>query len=135
MCGGYTNAETFNINALNLSADDNIDLSYFEKNSLSEGLYESDIILNDKKIIRGEKIKFINHDGTIEPCITAQLIKRFPLNEEAKEILLSTQENACINLFSLDKNVAIDFNDSEQVLSISIPQEYYGIDLFFVGKS
>lgn len=124
MCGGYTNAETFNINALNLSADDNIDLSYFEKNSLSEGLYESDIILNDKKIIRGEKIKFINHDGTIEPCITAQLIKRFPLNEEAKEILLSAQENACINLFSLDKNVAIDFNDSEQVLSISIPQKY-----------
>lgn len=124
MCGGYTNAETFNINALNLSVDDNIDLSYFEKNSLSEGLYESDIILNDKKIIRGEKIKFINNGGIIEPCITAQLIKRFPLNEEAKEILLSSQENDCINLLSLDQNVAIDFNDSEQVLSISIPQKY-----------
>ncbi|MBO1929007.1 hypothetical protein J4731_07225 [Providencia rettgeri] len=37
--------------------------------------------------------------------------KTFSLNEEAKEILLSSQENACINLFSLDKNVAIDFNE------------------------
>ncbi|WP_353242602.1 fimbria/pilus outer membrane usher protein [Providencia sp.] len=124
MCGGYSNAETFNINALNLSAGDNIDLSYFEKNNLSEGLYESDIILNDKKIIRGEKIKFISNDGIIEPCITAQLIKRFPLNEEAKEKLISSQEDNCINLLSLDKNVTIDFNDSEQVLVISIPQKY-----------
>ncbi|MEX6382439.1 FimD/PapC N-terminal domain-containing protein [Providencia hangzhouensis] len=97
---------TFNINALNLSADDNIDLSYFEKNSLSERLYESDIILKFIKKLSGEKIKFINHDE-IEPCITAQLIKRFPLNEEAKEILLSAQENDCINLFSLDKNVGL----------------------------
>ncbi|EPL9568998.1 fimbria/pilus outer membrane usher protein [Providencia rettgeri] len=124
MCSGYSNAETFNINALNLSAGDNIDLSYFEKNNLSEGLYESDIILNDKKIIRGEKIKFISNDGIIEPCITAQLIKRFPLNEEAKEKLISSQEDNCINLLSLDKNVTIDFNDSEQVLVISIPQKY-----------
>ncbi len=72
MCGGYTNAETFNINALNLSADDNIDLSYFEKNSLSEGLYESDIILNDKKLSAAKKLSLLN--GTIEPCITAQLM-------------------------------------------------------------
>nr|ELR5230186.1 fimbrial biogenesis outer membrane usher protein [Providencia rettgeri] len=107
-----------------MSAGDNIDLSYFEKNNLSEGLYESDIILNDKKIIRGEKIKFISNDGIIEPCITAQLIKRFPLNEEAKEKLISSQEDNCINLLSLDKNVTIDFNDSEQVLVISIPQKY-----------
>ncbi|MBO1929008.1 hypothetical protein J4731_07230 [Providencia rettgeri] len=35
------------------------------------------MILNDKNYPR-RKIKFINHDGTIEPCITAQLIKRFP---------------------------------------------------------
>ena len=118
MCGGYTNAETFNINALNLSVEDNIDLSYFEKNSLSEGLYESDVILN------GEKIKFISNDGIIEPCITAQLIKRFPLNEEAKETLILSQEDNCINLHSLDKNITVDFNDSEQVLTISIPQKY-----------
>ncbi|ENU1228780.1 MULTISPECIES: fimbria/pilus outer membrane usher protein [Providencia] len=124
ICGGYANAETFNINALNLSVEDNIDLSYFEKNSLNEGLYESDVILNDKKIIRGEKIKFISNNGIIEPCITAQLIKRFPLNKEAKEKLISSQEDNCINLSSLDENVAIDFNDSEQVLVISIPQKY-----------
>lgn len=124
ICGGYSNAETFNVNALNLSIDDNIDLSYFEKNSLSEGLYESDIILNDKKIIRGEKIKFVSNNGIIEPCITAELIERFPLNEETKEKLISSQEDNCINLLSLDENVAIDFNDSEQVLVISIPQKY-----------
>lgn len=124
VCGGYSNAETFNINALNLSVDDNIDLSYFEKNNFSEGLYETDIVLNGKRILRGEKIKFISHDGIIEPCITASVIKRFPLTEDAKEILLSSEEDHCINISALDKNVTVDFNDSDQVLTISIPQKY-----------
>lgn len=124
VCGGYSNAETFNINALNLSVDDNIDLSYFEKNNFSEGLYETDIVLNGKRILRGEKIKFISHDGIIEPCITASVIKRFPLTEDAKEILLSLEEDHCINISALDKNVTVDFNDSDQVLTISIPQKY-----------
>ncbi|MDM9283368.1 fimbria/pilus outer membrane usher protein [Providencia rettgeri] len=124
VCGGYSNAETFNINALNLSVDDNIDLSYFEKNNFSEGLYETDIVLNGKRILRGEKIKFISHDGIIEPCITASVIKRFPLTEDAKEILLSSEEDHCINISVLDKNVTVDFNDSDQVLTISIPQKY-----------
>ncbi|MCX9096700.1 fimbrial biogenesis outer membrane usher protein [Providencia rettgeri] len=124
VCGGYSNAETFNINALNLSVDDNIDLSYFEKNNFSEGLYETDIVLNGKRILRGEKIKFISHDGIIEPCITESVIKRFPLTEDAKEILLSSEEDHCINISALDKNVTVDFNDSDQVLTISIPQKY-----------
>lgn len=124
VCGGYSNAETFNINALNLSVDDNIDLSYFEKNNFSEGLYETDIVLNGKRMLRGEKIKFISHDGIIEPCITASVIKRFPLTEDAKEILLSSEEDHCINISALDKNVTVDFNDSDQVLTISIPQKY-----------
>ena len=124
VCGGYSNAETFNINALNLSVDDNIDLSYFEKNNFSEGLYETDIVLNGKRILRVEKIKFISHDGIIEPCITASVIKRFPLTEDAKEILLSSEEDHCINISALDKNVTVDFNDSDQVLTISIPQKY-----------
>ncbi|EJD6378911.1 fimbrial biogenesis outer membrane usher protein, partial [Providencia rettgeri] len=109
---------------LNLSVDDNIDLSYFEKNNFSEGLYETDIVLNGKRILRGEKIKFISHDGIIEPCITASVIKRFPLTEDAKEILLSSEEDHCINISALDKNVTVDFNDSDQVLTISIPQKY-----------
>ncbi|HFD7559670.1 TPA: fimbria/pilus outer membrane usher protein [Providencia rettgeri] len=112
------------MNALNLSVDDNIDLSYFEKNNFSEGLYETDIVLNGKRILRGEKIKFISHDGIIEPCITASVIKRFPLTEDAKEILLSSEEDHCINISVLDKNVTVDFNDSDQVLTISIPQKY-----------
>ncbi|MEQ5068443.1 fimbria/pilus outer membrane usher protein [Providencia rettgeri] len=112
------------MNALNLSVDDNIDLSYFEKNNFSEGLYETDIVLNGKRILRGEKIKFISHDGIIEPCITASVIKRFPLTEDAKEILLSSEEDHCINISALDKNVTVDFNDSDQVLTISIPQKY-----------
>lgn len=124
VCGGYSNAETFNINALNLSVDDNIDLSYFEKNNFSEGLYETDIVLNGKRILRGEKIKFISHDGIIEPCITESVIKRFPLTEDAKEILLSSEEDHCINISALDKNVTVDFNDSDQILTISIPQKY-----------
>lgn len=124
VCGGYSNAETFNINALNLSESDNIDLSYFEKNSFSEGLYESDIILNGKRILRGEKIKFINHDGIVEPCIAAKLIKHFPLTKEAKEKLISAEDDNCLNLRSLDNNVSIDFNDSDQILHINVPQKY-----------
>ncbi|MBQ0343417.1 fimbrial biogenesis outer membrane usher protein, partial [Providencia rettgeri] len=88
------------------------------------GLYETDIVLNGKRILRGEKIKFISHDGIIEPCITASVIKRFPLTEDAKEILLSSEEDHCINISALDKNVTVDFNDSDQVLTISIPQKY-----------
>ncbi|MGO2336956.1 fimbria/pilus outer membrane usher protein [Providencia sp.] len=122
--GGYSNAETFNINALNLSADDNVDLSYFEKNDLSEGLYETDIVFNDKRIIRNEKIKFIDNNGVIEPCITPELLKRLPLTNEAKDKLIATQEDNCINLNSLDPNVVVAFNDSEQILTISMPQKY-----------
>lgn len=95
-----------------------------KKNNFSEGLYETDIVLNGKRILRGEKIKFISHDGIIEPCITASVIKRFPLTEDAKEILLSSEEDHCINISVLDKNVTVDFNDSDQVLTISIPQKY-----------
>lgn len=87
-------------------------------------MYETDIVLNGKRILRGEKIKFISHDGIIEPCITASVIKRFPLTEDAKEILLSSEEDHCINISALDKNVTVDFNDSDQVLTISIPQKY-----------
>lgn len=87
-------------------------------------MYETDIVLNGKRILRGEKIKFISHDGIIEPCITASVIKRFPLTEDAKEILLSSEEDHCINISVLDKNVTVDFNDSDQVLTISIPQKY-----------
>lgn len=71
------------------------------KNSLSEGLYESDIILNDKNYPR-RKIKFINHDLNDWAVYYGTINKTFSLNE-AKEILLSSQENECINLFSLDK--------------------------------
>ena len=121
---GYSSAETFNINALNLSSDDNIDLSYFEKNNISEGLYESDIVVNNKRILRNEKISLINKDGVILPCITPELLKRFPLTSDAKEALIASQENNCIWLQSFDANMTVHFNDETQVLDISIPQKY-----------
>ncbi len=122
--GGYSNAETFNIKALNLSVEDNIDLSYFEKNSLIQGLYEVDVILNGKRILRSEKINFISKNGIIEACITKKLLNRFSLTQEAKNKLISTQDDDCINLSTLDNNVSMDFNDSEQILTISVPQKY-----------
>ncbi|WP_265512225.1 fimbria/pilus outer membrane usher protein, partial [Providencia heimbachae] len=122
--GGYSNAETFNIRALNLSVEDNIDLSYFEKNNLSEGLYEADVVFNDKRTLRSEQINFINKNGIIEACITKKLLDRFPLTHEAKDKLISTQDDDCVNLSTLDDNVSIDFNDSEQILTISVPQKY-----------
>lgn len=122
--GGISNAETFNINALNLSSEDNIDLSYFEKNSFSEGLYDLDIVFNGRTIIRNEKVKFINSDSIVEACITPDLLNRFPLEGDVKNELLQKQDNDCVKLSSLDDAVFVEFDDNNQVLHISIPQKY-----------
>lgn len=120
----FIHADTFNINALYLSDHDNIDLSHFEKNDLTEGLYIVDIELNGKKIIRGKEIEFIDKDDLIIPCITPKIISYLPLTKEALDKILSNADVECIDIKNLDKNVAIEFNDSDQILSISIPQKY-----------
>lgn len=120
----YTHADTFNINALNLSGHDNIDLSHFENNDLTEGLYLADIELNGKKIIRGNKITFVNRDGSVVPCITSEIIDSLLLTKEALDNILSSEDSECILLTHLDPNIAVEFHDDEQVLAISIPQKY-----------
>lgn len=124
ICSEDVNAEKFNINALNLSMQDNIDLSYFEKNNLSEGQYEADIIFNDKKVARNKKINFVSHNGIIEPCLTIELLRHLTLTEDALNRLTETQNDGCMNLNTLDENVSVVFNDSAQVLMVSVPQKY-----------
>lgn len=120
----YTHADTFNINALNLSGHDNIDLSHFENNDLTEGLYIADIELNGKKIIRGNKITFVSRDDLVVPCITSSIIDSLLLTEEALNGILLFEDSECALLTNLDPNITIEFHDDEQVLAISIPQKY-----------
>ena len=123
----YVNAESvqFNEDALSILGNTDIDLTPFEENTRSEGVYFSNVLINGKRINFLNQIKFLKKDEKIEPCIPQELIEVIGLKEKFTKSIPFWSEGQCYDLSAKDENIKVQFDDERQELLISIPQAYF----------
>ncbi|WP_193763713.1 fimbria/pilus outer membrane usher protein [Hafnia paralvei] len=102
------------------------DLSYLTAGSqLSPGDYYLYTYLGDQ-FLKNLKIRFSTINGTVQPCITKEIIKEVPFNEDAKKyfksLLIGNEQ--CIDITKYIKNFDYEVDLSKLVLRLSIPQIY-----------
>ncbi|HEY4292578.1 MAG TPA: fimbria/pilus outer membrane usher protein [Luteibacter sp.] len=117
------------------SANGAIDLSRFERGNITlPGIYRPDVLVNDEPIPGARDIAFRQVGGSesAQPCFDRDMLLRFGL--DAEKLIRRTAGDAsvvpldgkpfCGNLATYVPGATTDFDDSEQVLRITIPQAF-----------
>ncbi|PKH26671.1 pilus assembly protein PapC [Enterobacterales bacterium CwR94] len=130
--GAYANDQViaknveFNADFINGGVE-SFDLSRFANGaSAAPGRYQVSVVLNNE-VLDVREIEFKEHNGTVEPCLPADLITSIGFNKsqlsgEASAALMHPQ--ACTNLAEVLPDASFNFDSSEQRLDISIPQRF-----------
>ena len=88
---------------------------------LAPGRYDVEVYVNLSYVERRQILLEASSDGTLTPCVTAELLRATPLREEALEMPLP-QDNQCLELSTLIPQASVDFDPRRLRLSLSIPQ-------------
>ncbi|WP_434638743.1 fimbria/pilus outer membrane usher protein [Klebsiella sp. I138] len=117
---------TFDPNFLNISGNETIDLSRFEKGDAAlPGTWITDVFVNGQSVAQ-DKIIFIERkDKTVQPCVTRDLIKNFNLNfsqlpQSFTDAIRESHE--CYFLSDLLPDIKMAYDSSSQRLDLEIPQ-------------
>lgn len=109
---------------------DNVDLSAFSgSGDHFLGEYIAEITLNGNKILEEHPIHFYQDDGENIACITEGMAEGLNLRHVYIKLLkeeseFKTDVGACLNITSLDRSVLVNFDASQQVLAVIMPQAY-----------
>lgn len=115
-------AVEFNLNVLDKSMRDSIDLSLLkEKNAIAPGEYFVSIVINNNQISSGQKIRWQKAGDQIKACIDSSLMDKFGLKDEVRQSLPIV--NNCVDFKSRPEFVFV-FDQSNQQLNITIPQAW-----------
>ncbi|MBZ4072408.1 fimbria/pilus outer membrane usher protein [Escherichia fergusonii] len=115
-------AVEFNLNVLDKSMRDSIDLSLLkEKNAIAPGEYFVSIVINNNQISSGQKIRWQKAGDQIKACIDSSLMDKFGLKDEVRQSLPIV--NNCVDFKSRPEIVFV-FDQSNQQLNITIPQAW-----------
>ncbi|MEP8883939.1 fimbria/pilus outer membrane usher protein [Enterobacter kobei] len=100
-----------------------IDLTAYESGAQAPGTYHVDIVL-DEQLVDTRDIEFIavkdkDGDATLQPCISAELLKSWGVKTELFPDL--SPDSKCANLAAIPQ-ASTDFQFSTQRLLVSIPQ-------------
>ncbi|MGG4610295.1 fimbria/pilus outer membrane usher protein [Providencia sp. Me31A] len=115
----------FNRDALSISGSPDIDLSSFEKGTVQEGSYFSNVSINNRRVNFFDRIDFLNQNGVVQPCISQKLVEIIGLKEEFIKKTPTWADGQCYDLSSQDSDITSRFDDEKQELQLSIPQVYF----------
>lgn len=102
-----------------------VDLGNYKiKNYIAPGEYLVGLEINGQNYSK-EMVKFdhLNSNPSAVLCIDSELIEKLDLKKNIKlEIFEKKLENECLTIKDLDSDAYYDFDKSEMILSISLPQ-------------
>ncbi len=101
------------------SANGDVDLSGFETGQQAEGTYRVDIILNGENVDTREVAFAKRKDGSLEPCLSAELLQSYGVKTASYPGLAETGD--CIDLSAIPQ-ASSELLFSAQKLLLSIPQ-------------
>ncbi|NID16425.1 fimbria/pilus outer membrane usher protein [Luteibacter yeojuensis] len=117
------------------SANGAIDLSRFERGNVTlPGIYRPDVLVNERPIPGSRDIAFrqVANSESAQPCFDRAMLVRFGLDTEklanrtASDGTVAPLDDKpfCGNLSAYVPGATLDFDNSEQVLRITLPQAF-----------
>lgn len=117
-----TNATEFNLNVLDKSMRDSVDISLLkDKPSVLPGNYFVSITVNKNQISSGRLITWKKQGAEVHPCIPVDLAEILGLKDEFYRTL--PVENGCVN-FHAHPEITFTLDLAQQQLNIAIPQAW-----------
>lgn len=124
------NVYSFEFDARMLSdlGESGVDLSAFSgSDDHVLGGYVVDVKVNNQLLLWNQDIEFYQDNNDSLVCFTRLFIERLPLKDSIVKTLLSRTKHStdlasCFDLMSLDKSIVVEFNSSNQILELTIPQ-------------
>lgn len=115
-------AVEFNLNVLDKSMRDRIDISLLKKKGgIAPGEYFVSVAVNNNQISNGQKIDWKKNGDQTIPCINDLLVDKFGLKPEVRQSL--PRLNQCVD-FSSRPEILFIFDQASQQLNITIPQAW-----------
>lgn len=129
-CTVASAAYTFDSALLESLGMDSVDLTAFSGgNDQFSGEYLVTLNINNKTVDYSKSVLFYTQDEKNILCVTAELASELPLKDEALTLLYKTEAHEtdagqCFALESLDPAVVVDFDSSEQIVNVTMPQMF-----------
>ncbi len=116
----------FDSRVIDISGDVEIDLTQFQQSGPVDGAeYIANIRVNDRLMSRNDNIRFYADDNKVKACIPIAIIPKLGLKKAYEKNILELSEGNCANLYDVEDDVRIHFDDEAQELIVSIPQAYF----------
>ncbi|HEY1998141.1 fimbria/pilus outer membrane usher protein [Paraburkholderia sp.] len=126
-------AVQFDTSFLRTDKDQTVDVARFARgNSVSPGVYSVDVWMNDMRIARHD-VRFVKAQAgdAARPCFSRQMLESFgvdfakvAVDAGAGPASAVADSNECIDLSAAVPGASVDFDFSEQKLTLSVPQKY-----------
>lgn len=107
-----------------------VDLSAFSGiEEQVSGDYVVDVKINGQVLLWNQDVEFYSNNDESEVCFTRQIIEKLPLKEKVITTLLSRSQDStelasCFDFMGLDESLITEFDSSNQILNLTIPQVF-----------